>query len=113
MQNDHSKDDIIQRSIELSLMVIKYAEELESNNKHLIACQVLKSSIAIGVNIMAARSAEHKDEVMEKFRIADRKAHETWYWFYLCEQSAGYNFNKELSAKLDVVMELLHKTIYK
>jgi len=111
MQNDHSKTPIIQLAIEFSLMVIKYAEQLETSNKHVIASQVLKSGTSIGANIMEAQSTGNKTDYFEKMKIADRKAHNTWYWLYLCDKSAGYDLNEELLKKLDKIMEALHNII--
>ncbi len=108
MRNDHSKDPIIQNSIEFSLMVIKYAEQLESNKKHILAAEILKSGTSIGAHIMDAQSSDSMDEVMQKMKLADNAAHQTWYWFYLCEQTEGYGFTKELSVKLDEVIQQLH-----
>ena len=111
MQNDHSKTPIIQLSIEFSLMVIKYAEQLEANNKHVIANQVLKNGTAIGAYIMEAQSAESNTQYFEKMHAADRKAHNTWYWIYLCDQAAGYGVDKHLVTKLERIMESLHTLI--
>ena len=111
MRKDHSKDAIIQHSIEFSLMVIKYAEQLEADKKHVIANQVLKSGTAIGAHVMAGRSTDDKEMIFEKMKLADNAAHKTWYWFYLCEMSQGYGFPKELSVKLDKIMQELHTII--
>ncbi len=107
MRNDHSKDAIIQQSIEFSLMVIKYVEELESKNKHVLANQVLISGTGIGAHIIGARSAETEKDFVHRMKEADKAAHDTWYWFYLCEQSEGYGFDKKLAAKLDDIMKLI------
>ncbi len=111
MHIGHSKSPIVQLSVEFSLMVIKYAEQLEANNKRIIGDQLLINGTTLGAHIMEAQSAETSDEYFEKMRVADRKAHDTWYWLYLCEESAGYGHNKELSKKLDEVMKVLHTII--
>ncbi len=107
MKNDHSKDLIIQESIEFSLMVIKYVEELESKGKHVLANQVLISGTSIGANIIGARSAETEKDFMLRMKEADKAAHDTWYWFYLCEHSEGHGFTKKLATKLDELMKLI------
>ena len=111
MQNGHSKTPIVQLSIEFSLMVIKYAEQLEANQKHVIANQVLKNGTAIGAYIMEAQSADSNELYFEKLHAADRKAHNTWYWIYLCDQAAGYGVDKDLMKKLEKIMESLHSII--
>ena len=111
MQNGHSKTPIIQLSIEFSLMVIKYAEHLEANNKHVIANQVLKNGTAIGAYIMEAQSTDSTTQYFEKLNAADRKAHNTSYWIYLCDQAAGYGVDKNLMKKLEEIMHSLHTII--
>lgn len=111
MRNDHSKDAIIQHSIEFSLMVIKYVEELEHKNKHVLANQVLRSATAIGANIIGARSSETEKDFINRMKEADKAAHDTWYWFYLCEQSEGYGFDKKLATKLDELMKLISAVV--
>ncbi len=111
MQNDHSKNPMIQLSIEFSMMVIKYAEQLEGNNKHIIAEQVLRNGTSIGAYIMEAQSAESTPEYYDRMRVADRKAHNTWYWIYLCDQMAGYEVDTKLTKKLEQIMQSLHSII--
>ena len=107
MKKDHSKDAIIQQSIEFSLMVIKYVEELESKKKNVIANQVLISGTSIGAHIIGARSADAEKDFIHRMKEADKAAHDTWYWFYLCEHSEGHGFDKKLTAKLDELMTLI------
>ena len=111
MKKDHSKDVIIQKSIEFSLMVIKYVEELESKKKHVVASQVLVHGTGIGGHIIGARSADNEKDFIHRMKEADKAAHDTWYWFYLCEQSEGYGFKKDLSDKLDELMKLISAVV--
>ncbi|WP_345081511.1 four helix bundle protein [Nemorincola caseinilytica] len=105
------QNPLVKHAVEFSLMVIKYVELLEANRKFVIANQVLKSATAIGANIMEAQSAESKADFIHKLKIADKEAYETMYWFYLCEQSEQYCFDRSLSVKLDEVMRLLNAII--
>ncbi len=111
MKKDHSKDAIIQQSIEFSLMVIKYVEELEGKQKHVLANQVLISGTSIGAHIIGARSADAEKDFIYRMKEADKAAHDTWYWFYLCEHSEGHGFDKKLSTKLDEIMTLISGVI--
>jgi len=111
MKKDHSKDMIIQQSIEFSLLVIKYVEELESKNKHVLAKQVLISGTGIGAHIIGARSADNEKDFIHRMKEADKAAHDTWYWFYLCEQSEGYGFHKTLTTQLDELMKLISAVV--
>jgi len=111
MAIDLNNNPIVRHSLEFSLMMIKYVEQLEASKKYIIARQVLRSATSIGANVMEAQSAESKADFIHKLKIADKEAHETWYWLYLCERSEGYNFNKDLSNKLDEIMRLLNAII--
>jgi four helix bundle protein len=92
-------------------MIIKYVERLEADRKFVIANQVLKSGTSIGANVIEAQSAESKADFIHKMKIADKEAHETWYWLYLCEQSENYFYDSTLSNKLDEILRLLNAII--
>ena len=111
MRIDFSKNPLAKHSIEFSLLVITYVEHLESIKKHVIAKQLLRCATSIGANVMEAQSAESKADFVHKLKIADKEAHETWYWMYLCEQSKEYYFDNNLMKKLDEIMRLLNAII--
>ena len=111
MRTDFSKNPLLKHSIEFSLMAIAYVEYLESIKKHVIGKQLLRCATSIGANAMEAQSAESKADFIHKLKIADKEAHETWYWLYLCEQSKEYKFNNDLMKKLDEIMRLLNAII--
>jgi four helix bundle protein len=111
MKPDFTKNPIAKHSIEFSIMVIKYVELLEANKKFVIAKQLLRSGTSIGASVLEAQSAESKADFIHKLKIADKEAHETWYWLYLCEQTEGVNFNIELTGKLEEIMRLLNSII--
>ena len=111
MKPDLQNNPVVRHSVEFSIMVIRYVEELEKNRKFVIANQLLRSATSIGASVMEAQSAESKADFVHKLKIADKEAHETWYWLYLCEQTEGINFNTELTRKLDEIMRLLNSII--
>jgi four helix bundle protein len=111
MKPDFTKNPIVRHTVEFSIMVIKYVETLEANRKFVIANQLLRSATSIGASVLEAQSAESKQDFIHKLKIADKEAHETWYWLYLCEQTEHTNFNKELTNKLDEIMRLLNSII--
>ena len=49
---------ILKKTIEFSLLVIKYVELLEANKKFVIANQLMKSGTSIGANVHEAQNAE-------------------------------------------------------
>lgn len=111
MRTEYQNNPVVRHSIELSLMIVKYAQQLENDKKNVISRQVLRSGTSIGANIMEAQSAESKVDFIHKLKIADKEAHETWYWLYLCEHSEGYNLDKSIKNKLEEVMRLLNAII--
>lgn len=108
MREEYSNNPLVKHSIEFSLMVIKFAEVLENEKKFIIARQLLRCGTSIGANVMEAQSAESKLDFVHKLKIADKEAHETWYWLYLCEQSENYPFEIVLKTKLTEIMKLLN-----
>lgn len=111
MRDAYQNNPLVKHSIEFSLMIIKYAQELEKERKYIIARQLLKSGTSIGANVLEAQSAESKPDFIHKLKIADKEAHETWYWLYLCQHSDNYNYDTELSNKLSEIMKLLNSII--
>lgn len=111
MRTDFSNNPVVLHSLEFSLMLIRYCEKLEANKRFVVANQLLRSGTSIGSNIMEAQSAESKADFIHKLKIADKEAHETWYWLYLCEHSENYSFDNELKIKLDEVMRILNAII--
>lgn len=111
MRTDFSQNPLVKHSIEFSLMVIDYVEHLESLRKFVVANQLLRSATSIGANVMEAQSAESKQDFIHKLKIADKEAHETWYWMYLCQQSKKYEFDSNLMKKLEEIMRLLNAII--
>jgi len=111
MRTDFSNNPLVKHSIEFSLMIIKYVERLEEKKKYVIAKQILRSSTSIGACVMEAQSAESRADFIHKLKIADKEAHETWYWLYLCEHSEGYDFDNSFTKKLEEIMKLLNSII--
>ena len=69
-------NEIVDVSFEFALLIIEYAELLESNRKFVIANQLLKSGTSIGANIREAQNAESKADFIHKMKIAAKEAEE-------------------------------------
>jgi four helix bundle protein len=54
------KNPVVDKSIEVALMVINYCEVLQAERKYVISRQLLKSGTSIGANIHEAQNAESK-----------------------------------------------------
>jgi len=51
------KNPVVDKSIEVALMVINYCEVLQAERKYVISRQLLKSGTSIGANIHEAQNA--------------------------------------------------------
>jgi len=94
------KNPVVEKSIEVALLIIEYCEILEANRKYVIARQLLKSGTSIGANIHEAQNAESKADFIHKIKIATKELEETKYWLTLCEKSKNYPSHPVLKEKV-------------
>ena len=102
---------LIKKSIEFSLSVINYCEQLESLKKYLLAKQLLRSATSIGANAMEAQNPESKPDFIHKMKIAAKEADETQYWLLLFDYSTTYPDCKILLEKLDELSRIIGKIL--
>lgn len=106
------RNEILEISFELALLIIDYCEQLETDKKYVIARQLLRSGTSIGANIREAQSSESTADFIHKLKIAHKEAEETEYWLLLCEKSKNYrNPSEDLKSRLLSVQKLLSKII--
>ena len=106
------KNEILEISFKLSLMIIEFTEEMENHKKFVIAKQLLRSGTSVGANIREAQSAESKKDFIHKLKIAHKEAIETEYWLELTKFSETYpNPKEEITNMLTSVSKLLNKII--
>jgi four helix bundle protein len=106
------KDNIIlTKTIEFSLSVIEFCEELETKRKFIIANQLLRSGTSIGANIHEAQNAESKADFIHKVKIAAKEVEETKYWLVLCKKSNSYPFNEELEIQIKEIGLIIYKIL--
>ncbi len=84
MRND-KENLIVKLSLEFALIIVEFAELLESKKKYVVAKQILKSGTSIGANIHEAQNAESKTDFIHKLKIAAKEADETSYWLLICQ----------------------------
>ncbi len=53
---------VVEKSIEVALLIIQYCEVLKDKEKYVIANQLLRSGTSIGANIHEAQNAESKKD---------------------------------------------------
>lgn len=102
---------ILEKSVEFSLSIISYCEELESKRKYVIANQLLKSGTSIGANIHEAQNAESKADFIHKMKLAAKELEETKYWLLLCTKSQNYPDSSELGNLANEIGRILFKII--
>jgi four helix bundle protein len=106
------KNPLLKLSIEFSLSVIDYCEQLESSRKFVLAKQLLRSATSIGANAMEAQNPESKADFIHKIKIAAKEADETQYWLLLCDYSESYPDCKILLEKLEAITKIIGKILY-
>ncbi|GGF02186.1 four helix bundle protein [Chishuiella changwenlii] len=102
---------ILTLTLEFSLLIIAYCEELELNRKFVISNQLLKSGTSIGANIREAQNAESLNDFIHKFKIAAKEIDETNYWLELCQLSENYPNSEMLTDKLVNISKIVNKII--
>ena len=109
---NYGEDNIIlNKTINFSLAIIEYTEQLEGSRKYVIARQLLKSGTSIGANVHEAQNAESKNDFIHKFKIAAKEIEETKYWLLLCNRSASYPDCKQLTEMLFEIEKIVTKII--
>ena len=105
------KNPILKLTLDFSLLVINYCEQLEVEQKYIVANQLLKSGTSIGANAIEAQNAESKADFIHKIKIAAKEADETQYWLILCSHATTYPDGKILFQKLEEVQKVLNKIL--
>ncbi|MBO9683095.1 MAG: four helix bundle protein [Flavisolibacter sp.] len=103
---------LLKLTIEFSLSVIEYCEELKSMKKFVLAKQLLRSATSIGANAMEAQNPESKADFIHKIKIAAKEADETQYWLLLCDYAESYPSCKTLLEKLEAISKIIGKILY-
>ncbi len=102
---------IVEKCIEFSLAIIRYAEVLEQDREFVIAQQLLRAGTSIGANVYEAQNAESLSDFIHKMKIAAKEASESKYWLTLCERSDCKNFDTQLIICLNEIILILSKII--
>lgn len=102
---------MLQKSLQFSLELIVYCEDLEERKKFFIARQLLRPGTSIGANISEAQNPHSKVDFISKIKIATKELEETKYWLYLCKHSENYPFNPHLETQITEIGKLLYKTL--
>lgn len=110
MRND-KHNLIVEKTIDFSLSVIEYCEQLERDEKFVIANQLLRAATSIGANVFEAQDAESKADFIHKMKVAAKEANESYYWLTLCAKSKNYRFDNKIFDDLTEIVKILSKII--
>lgn len=69
---------LINKSMDLSVSVVKFCNELQGNS--VLKNQLIRSATSIGANIREANYAQSKADFISKLQISLKECYETEYW---------------------------------
>ena len=73
------KNLLVDKSIEVALIIIDSCDLMDTEKKYIISRQLLKSGTTIGANVHEAQNSESKNEFIHKIKIVTKKLEETKY----------------------------------
>ena len=106
-----NNNPILKQTIDFSLIVIEYCEQLNTEKKFIISKQFIRSATSIGANAMEAQNAESKADFIQKIKIAAKEAEESQYWLWICQYSQSYPNCEILQNKLEEINKVLGKIL--
>lgn len=105
------KNPFLKPTLDFSLLIINYCEQLEAEQRYIIANQLLKSGTSIGANAIEAQNAESKADLVHKIKVAAKEADETQYWLKPCSHATTYPDGKILFQKWEEVQKVRNKIL--
>lgn len=80
--------DLMNRTLEFCVRVIKFAENLpETNATRIISGQLLRASSSVGANYRASRRSKSTRDFVNKLKIMEEESDESLYWLQLLDRS--------------------------
>jgi four helix bundle protein len=102
---------ILNKTLSLSVLIVKFCDQLNNDNKREIAKQLLRSGTSIGANIREAQNPESNADFVHKFKIAAKEIKETEYWLDIIEECyEKYNI-EHISKLLNEVAKITNSII--
>jgi len=102
---------IKKRTKQIGLEVIQLIDELPNKpSAFAIAKQIVRSSTSVGANYRAACRAKSTPDFINKLKIVEEEADETYYWLEILEESGLINtarvglLKKEVNEILSIVV---------
>ena len=98
---------IVKKSLDFSVVIVRYCDFLTGKKKFVVANQLYKSGTSIGANVFEAQYAESRTDFIHKMKIAVKEASETLYWLRLCEKMDDFEFQPGIMNDLKEIMAIL------
>jgi len=102
---------IVELTLEFSLEIIIYTEQLEELRKFNMANQLFKAGTSIGANVNEAQGCESRADFIHKIKVAAKEAEETKYWLTLCSKAPSYPAPMGLIDKVMSIIKILNKIV--
>ena len=109
-----TKSELINRTKQLALRVIKLLDSLPKNTtSEILGKQLLRSATSVGANYRAACRAKSTADFINKLAIVEEEADESIYWIELLVVSGQFkgNFTTNLLAEFDEIVSILVSAI--
>lgn len=107
----NSFNELENRCLEFSLNVKSYCSDVKQDMIHQdYILQVIRSSAAIGSNIIEANEKLGEDNLIHKMKIARKESKETIYWLHHFDESEERDF---LLDEVDQLRKILSSIISK
>lgn len=99
--------DILERSVQYSLKIVKFYRQLEKNSVgRILGKQLLRSGTSIGANIHEAQGGQSKADFIAKMSIAYKESRESAYWLRIMKESE-MKYSKEMDDLKDETEQLI------
>lgn len=102
---------ILKQTLEFSLLIVKFTQDLQNIKAYVIANQLLKSGTSIGANAFEAQNCESRADFIHKLKISAKECNETTYWLLVCKYSENYPNTDELFLNLESISKILNAII--
>jgi len=80
--------DILERTVDYSLRIVKLYRELEKDSTgRVLGQELLRSGTAIGANVHEAQGGQSKGDFIAKISIAHKEARESACWVRLIQEA--------------------------
>ena len=103
------RNEIVERSKEFAVRIIKLSQFLEGQRIYALANQIIRSGTSIGANVHEAQSSDTKKDFAYKMNIALKEARETGYWIDILIESEIVPENRlsEMKTELEELTKML------